>query len=93
MDVKEAVRTAKQFVTDILQDERVTNLGLEEIEHDDRVGAWNVTWGFSRPWNTNGPYVARTFSTDQDARRDYRVVKVSDADGKVLSVKLREPTA
>ena len=35
MDVKEAVRTAKHWVLDVMQDENPANLGLEEVEFND----------------------------------------------------------
>ena len=51
MDVKEAVAYAKRYVLELFADENVTNIGLEEVEFDDRVNEWCVTIGFSRPWD------------------------------------------
>lgn len=89
MDVKEAVRTAKDYVADILEDEGVVNLGLEEIEFGESDNTWRVTLGFSRPWN-----IARNALTavtgDNSPRRVYRVVKIKADNGQVLSLTKRD---
>ncbi|WP_269930909.1 hypothetical protein [Aminobacter sp. HY435] len=89
MDVKEAVKAAKNYVSDLLAEEGMTNLGLEEIEFDDAERTWNVTLGFSRPWNSQRNALT-TITGDNSAKRAYRVVKVRDKDGEILSVKRRE---
>jgi hypothetical protein len=89
IDVKEAVRRAKSFVAQLFKEEGLINLGLEEIEHDDGAGAWKVTLGFSRPWNTQrGPLT--DLVGDAAAGRSYKVVTVRDEDGEVTSIKLRD---
>jgi hypothetical protein len=85
MDAKEAVKAAKRYVLDIFGDEGLADLGLEEIEKRDPEEAWFITLGFSRPWNRS-PLGA----LGGGAKRDYRVVKVSDVDGEILSVKRLE---
>jgi hypothetical protein len=50
MDVKDAVKTAKDWLLDVA-DKQPANLGLEEVEFDDFKGVWNITLGFARPWN------------------------------------------
>lgn len=52
MEIKDAIVIAKDYVNQVLADEQVTNLGVEETEHDSGSGRWSVTLGFSRPWNT-----------------------------------------
>jgi len=89
MDVKEAVKRAKNYVAEIFEDEGLSNLGLEEIEHDDQSGTWNVTLGFSRPWNTTRNALT-ALTGDLAARRTYKVVRVRDVDGEILSVVRRE---
>ena len=89
MDVKEAVKRAKDYVAEIFDEEGLSNLGLEEIEHDDHAGTWNVTLGFSRPWNTTRNALT-ALTGDTAARRTYKVVRVRDADGEILSVLRRE---
>ena len=89
MEVKEAVKVAKDYVADILKEEGVVNLGLEEIEFGEGDNTWHVTLGFSRPWNTVRN--ALTAMTGENApRRVYRVVKIKDDDGRVISLTKRD---
>ena len=92
MDVKEAVKRAKTYVAELFSEEGLTNLGLEEIEYDDQAGTWDVTLGFSRPWNTTRSALT-ALTGEAAARRTYRVVKVRGSDGEVLSVKRRDRDA
>jgi len=94
MDVKEAVHVAKQYLTEILEGERVQNLGLEEVEFDDREGVWSITLGFSRPWDK---YMKSAYEmalgvnkNQEQPRREYKVVNVRALDKKVVSVKIHE---
>ena len=49
MDVKQAIAVAKSYVSTVYQEEGVFNIGLEEVLFDN--GTWDVTIGFSRPWD------------------------------------------
>ncbi|MEE2953085.1 hypothetical protein SAMN06297251_12462 [Fulvimarina manganoxydans] len=89
MDVKEAVRRAKTYVTDLLAEEGLTNLGLEEIEYDESRNVWRVTVGFSRPWNTPRSALSN-LTIDPALKRAYRVVDIRDDNGEVLSLRRRE---
>jgi hypothetical protein len=89
MDVKTAVTSAKKWLVDVLGQEGITNVGLEEIEFDDRNGDWLITLGFSRPWNSvKNAFTA--ISGEPAARRSYRVLAVRDATGEVISMKRPE---
>lgn len=88
MDVKDAVRLAKQYVTEIFAQEFIMDIGLEEVEFDDLNNSWSVTIGFSRPWDLPRNPLA-SFPV-QYTRRSYKVVHISNIDGKVISVKNRE---
>ena len=83
MEAKEAVQTAKQYVWDLFGDEGVAEIGLEEIE-----GApgefWKITIGFSRDWDRNLSSVL-----GGQRSRSYKVIRVNDKDGRVLSIKDR----
>jgi len=87
MDVKEAVKLAKQYVTEIFAQEEIEDIGLEEVEFDDVNNSWSVTISFSRPWDQPKNPIASLAS--QYARRSYKVVLISNIDGKVISVKSR----
>ena len=91
MDVKEAIAKAKSYVVDLYADETVTNLGLEEIEHDPDCGNWAITLGFSRPWNTprtKAQEVLESLGGVSSLKRSFKVITLAD-DGTVLSMKNR----
>ncbi len=90
MDVKEAVRTAKEYIAELFTDETITNIGLEEVEFNDTSNNWEVTIGFSRSWAINA--LVATLS-HQPPTRSYKLVCINDASGKVLSLKDRVLTA
>jgi len=88
LSVKDAVSVAKDFVAEVLADEEPTNIGLEEVEYDEKTGNWLVTLGFSRPWNSlRGPLSA---VGGTPAKRAYRVITVSDSGRKALAMKRRD---
>ena len=74
MEVQEAVRAAKAHVTELFEDEEIMNVGLEEVEFKN---GWRITIGFSRPWD-------RTILTAPG--RSYKVVRLNDKTGRVVSV-------
>ena len=83
MDVKEVVRVAKNYVAELFGEEGIVDVGLEEVDFD-QSDSWVVTIGFSRPWDRKiGPLLAG------HTPRSYKVVRIREEDGKVLSVKDR----
>ena len=84
MEVKDAVRLAKEYVADLFEAEQITNVGLEEVVFDEPSDCWNVTIGFSRPWDEKGPLV--TALAERSPARSYKVVHISDLDESVESV-------
>lgn len=87
MDVKEAARTAKNYIADLFADERITDVGLEEIERDANQRFWNVTVGFSRPWDQRN--LAVTTLGQARLRRSYKLLRIDDETGTVHSVRDR----
>jgi hypothetical protein len=90
MDVKEAIAIAKRYVKDVFVDEAIENIGLEELEFDDDKDIWSVTLGFSRPWHDDRLPTALQVNAFSQRKRDYKVLRISDQSGKVLSIKNRE---
>lgn len=86
MDVKEAVRRAKDYAAELFSAEGMTHLGLEEVEYDDARDQWRVTVGFSRAWDHGG---VSAMLGGAATRRTYKVVTIA-GDGTPLSVKNRE---
>lgn len=89
MDVKEAVSLAKQHIGYLFSEERITNLGLEEVEYDDQTDIWSVTLGFSRPWDAPRNILS-ALGQEIQPPRTYKIVRIGDKDQRVLSVKNRE---
>ena len=86
MDVKEAARLAKEYVIDLFADEGISNVGLEEIElKSDQV--WEVTVGFSRPWDHGG--LATISLGQRGLRRSFKVLHIDSHNGNIASVKDR----
>ena len=88
MDVKTAVQLAKTYVGDLFSNEGLSNLGLEEVEFEESRRVWNVTLGFSRPWDRS-PNALAAFAQGSPLR-SYKVVRIDDASARVISVKNRE---
>ncbi|MBX9830270.1 MAG: hypothetical protein K2Y27_35395 [Xanthobacteraceae bacterium] len=86
MEVKEAVSKAKKWLAETLNDEDISNLGLEEVEFHDGENAWKVTLGFSRPWNSARNALSAV-TGEKIPRRAYRVLTVDDRTGKVISMR------
>ena len=84
MEVKEAVRLAKEYVADLFEDEQIENVGLEEVVFDEALDSWRVTIGFSRPWDRKGPLA--TALAERGAGRSYEMVRIGDGSHEVQSV-------
>ncbi len=83
MDVKEAVRTAKTYITDLYADEKITDIGLEEVKYDrEYPRKWKITIGFYRPWQGNNPLVGALVQRP----RSYKVLSIDPDSGTVESV-------
>ncbi len=93
MNVKEAIELAKDHIKDLFESEHISNLGLEEVEFDDHSGIWNVTVGFSRPWDVANNALAAIAQQVNPPRRCYKVVSINDRTGRIRSVKNRETSS
>ena len=94
MDVKEAAQTARAYIADLFADENVKHVGLEEVEFDDRSKVWHITIGFSRPWELPEDLPPPSFTSavldelkpPPLTQRSYKIVRIRDDDGHVMSV-------
>lgn len=90
MTAKEAVRIAIEHVSDLFEPDKISNLGLEEVEYDEKDHSWTVTVGFSRPWDfPPSPFGAVLANQLRPERRDYKSVRIRENDSKVISVRNR----
>ena len=87
MDVKEAAKLAKDYIANLFADEGITNVGLEEIVRKSPDNVWEVTVGFSRPWDHGGLSTIMVGQTG--LRRSYKLLRIDDGTGDVEWVKDR----
>ena len=79
---------ARSYVGEIFKDEPIADIGLEEVEYD--VDHWKITIGFNRIWKVQPPGLAGMLSSSS-FQRSFKIVTISDDDGKLVSIKNREP--
>lgn len=84
MEVKEAVKTAKEYIIDLFGDEAITGIGLEEVDLDMGSNDWKITIGFYRPLSQRGT-LTTVFGKEHEAR-SYKVVSINKQSGHVSSV-------
>ena len=84
MDVRQAARTAKEYIVDLFADEQITNVGLEEVVFEDMSNNWKITIGFSRPWDRKNALAVAL--ADPRSARSYKVIRIDDDDGRVVSL-------
>jgi len=89
MNVRDAVKMAVEYVADIFAAERPENIGLEEVFMNEQENAWEVTVGFSRPWDYRKAGILATMEA-LSPRRQYKIVKINNQTGEVISIKIRE---
>ena len=90
MNVKEAVKLSVEHVSDLFEHEKITNLGLEEIEFDVDMNEWVVTVGFSRPWDYPQNTLAALAGQAGRPNRSFKIVRINNNNSEVESIKNRE---
>ena len=75
MNLKEAVAVAKQQVSDLFAPDAPHDVRLETFLYDDHLAVWSLTIGFALP--------------DHPEARTYKIVRVSETDKSVLSIRDR----
>ena len=84
MDAREAVQTAKRYITDLFEGEPLINVGLEEVVYEDESDEWEITISFSRDWNRTSPFFPSKDATSQ--QRYYKRITIDDETGEVQSL-------
>lgn len=92
MDVKQAVRKAVEYVTEIYTDANIEHVDVEEIAFDETANAWKITIGFFRHWDqpTRASQLLARMESRQWEKRTFKVVQINDSDGRVVSMTHRE---
>jgi hypothetical protein len=92
MDVKEAVKIAKEHAAIVFEGERPT---VEEVWFDDAHQEWCVTVGIQRPHPSDklSP-MADLFGRSQTARASihYKTIRIDDKDKSIKSTRMHEST-
>ena len=92
MDVRAAARTAKAYIAEVFADEDIDELGLEEIDFDDRSNLWKITVSFLRPRGEMDRFQAAATGYPAGTptmRRSFKIVNIDDGSGSVVCVKHR----
>ena len=87
MEMREAIEAAKSYVADLYQQEKATNYGLEEVRKNGSL--WEVTVGFSRPWDITYTGVG-VLTGNPQYKREYKIVKVREDDGEIVEMVNRD---
>ena len=87
MEVKEAVKLAKNYIADMFEGEDISNIGLEEVDFNDAKSKWLITIGFFRPWERPGNNIFTTADMIRRNIRTYKVVYIDDTLKRVDAVK------
>ena len=100
IDVKQAVKLAKEFATGLYESEKISRLGLEAVERTEDGKYWVVTLGFSRPWSFSKARKQDIFkspleqaldsSRQPQLDREYKVFRVDSQSGDVVSMEMFE---
>jgi hypothetical protein len=81
MNVKEAVEKAKEALSNLLDDEEISDTRLEEVDKDVAASQWYVTLSYL-------PKELDPLDSPYKQRR-YKVIKINDS-GTFVSMKIRE---
>ena len=83
MDLKEAVAVARQRIDDLFAADAPRDIRLEGFLYDDHLMVWSLTIGFALANHAQDSVIPAP------QPRSYKIVRVSEADKSVLSVKDR----
>lgn len=97
MDAREAVRTARRYVSELFAEDQIGRVDLEEVDFEIETDLWKITVSFTRP-NDRPELVeaivpGHPLAEATPVRRSYKIVNIDDASGGVKSLKHRRLTA
>jgi hypothetical protein len=87
LEPSEAVRHAKRWLASVFADERIKNLGLEEVRF--QGGNWEITLGFDR-FPQEDKEDPSTWAPLSKPRREYKVIVISGENNAVIEMRNRE---
>lgn len=102
MDVKQAIRIAKDYVESVYAEVGISNVLLEEVVPSEDGSKWHITIGFDRGFDRSskqeqasseesdmGMLEFRRLLAGRPLDRDYKRVTVDDETGEVVSMEIR----
>jgi hypothetical protein len=89
MNVKDAATIAITHIIELFKDEKLSNVGLEEATYNENKKKWEVTVGFSRPWDYHEQGLV-TGLQPLTPNRQYKIVHIDSKTREVKSVTIRE---
>jgi len=95
MDAHDAIRTAKEQLASFFADEKIKNVGLEEVDYSEQDQEWRITLGFSRPWNEPKGALADAYAQLGQGRpeRIYKIVHIPEGGAQRVRLTNRELAA
>lgn len=95
MEVREAVKIARDYVTHVYGDEDIREVGLDEVSFNHSEDVWEITIGFHRlrklPLGKAFGNLAGSHALAKE--REYKTIRVDDNNGEVKSMAIRTVTA
>jgi len=94
MNVKQAASIAMEHIKDVFDSEKTDNIGFEEAIFQENYkdfgqGVWDITIGFSRPWDY--PKAGLMIGLrSQNPAREYKIVRIDDKTGEIIAIEIRE---
>ena len=95
IDVKQAIKAAKESLSGLYQDFEVKDLLLEEVELTEDEKFWNITLGFSVPRMGTEPQLYQQYARQDPIlfptkyERQYKLFKIDTTSGQMKSMTIR----
>ncbi len=92
IEVTQAIKNATTSAAEFLSSTHFSQLQVEEVEHNTPDKQWLITLGFNILEQKTYKNIGRILQNDHDQQYDrkYKIFKVNDQTGEVLSMKIRE---
>lgn len=90
--IKDAVKAATNFVTELFDASELNDLSLEEVELSNDNDLWYITLGYTRPVTVStSPHSLRPLQdlTRPTAERVYKIITVRADNGQPVAMKMR----
>jgi len=89
--IKNATTAINEFLSGNLNNNDFSQLLVEEVEHDEDDNQWLITLGFNlqKPNTDTFKNIGLTLKSDRKYDRKYKIFKINDQTGDVLSMKIR----